>query len=62
MKEKRKYTLAEKVMVIFCSTAMLLMLANKFIDTEVDLFIIAIALNGVGLAAFLFGKKSEPVE
>jgi len=49
-------------MVIFCSAGLLLMMANKFIDTEVDLFIIAIALNGIGLMAFLFGKKSDQVE
>jgi len=62
MKEKRKYPLAEKVMIVFCSAAMLLMMASIFIDTEISLFNIALLLNGVGIMAFVFGKKSDQVE
>ena len=59
MKKTKKYTTAEIIMVIFCSLGISLMVAQKFIDTEINLFSIALALNGIGIMAFLFGKKSS---
>lgn len=59
MKEKRKYTTAEIIMLIFCSLGLLLMATNKFIDTELNLFSIALGLNGVGLAAFIYSQGSN---
>ncbi len=59
MKKKRKYTTTEIIMLIFCSAGLLLMVANKFIDTELNLFTIALGLNGIGLAAFIYGQGSK---
>lgn len=57
MKEKKKYSTAEIVMLVFCSSGCLLMVAQKFIESEVDLFPIALALNGIGIMAFLYSRK-----
>ncbi len=59
MKEKKKYTTAEIIMLIFCSLGCSLMIVPKFIDTELNLFSIAIALNGIGIMAFLYSQKSD---
>jgi len=57
VKEKKKLSTAEVIMVIFCSSGLLLMVANTFIESDLDLFGIAIALNGVGIMAFLYSRK-----
>lgn len=57
MKEKKKYTTPEIVMLIFCASGCLLMVAPKFIDTAYNLFPLALALNGIGLAAFVYSRK-----
>ncbi len=57
MKEKKKYTNAEIIMIIFCTLGISLMVAQKFIDTELNLFTISIALNGIGIMAFLYSRK-----
>ena len=57
MKEKKKYTTAEIVMIVFCSLGISLMAAQKIIDTEYNLFTIAIALNGIGIMAFLYSRR-----
>ncbi|MFK7983396.1 MAG: hypothetical protein AB8G86_25670 [Saprospiraceae bacterium] len=62
MKEKKKYTTAEIIMLIFCSSGCLLMMAPKFIDSDLDLFSIALALNGIGIMAFLYSQKSNNAE
>ena len=61
MKEKKKYSTAEIVMVIFCSLGCLLMVAPKFIETELNLFSIATALNGIGIMAFLYSQNSKKI-
>ncbi len=62
MKKKKKYTTAEIIMLIFCSSGLLLMMAPKFIETELNLFSIALALNGIGIMAFLYSRKSDKVD
>lgn len=59
MNEKKKYATAEIIMIIFCSSGLLLMIATKFIETELNLFSIALALNGIGIFAFLYSQKSK---
>jgi len=58
-KEKKKLTTAEIIMIVFCSLGLLLMVAQNFIETELNLFSIALALNGIGIFAFLFSQKSK---
>lgn len=62
MKEKKEYTTAEIVMIIFCSLGISLMVAQKFIDSEYNLFSIAIALNGIGIMAFLYNNNSKKIK
>ena len=62
MKAKKKYSIVEIIMVIFCSLGCLLIVAPKFIETELNLFTIAIALNGVGIMAFLYSQESNKVD
>ena len=63
MKEKKKFNTAEIIMVIFCGLGISLMVAQKFIESEYNLFMIAIALNGVGIMAFLFNQgESKKVD
>lgn len=57
MKEKKKYTTAEIVMLVFCGLGCSLMVVQKFIESELDLFTIAIALNGIGIMAFLYSRR-----
>jgi hypothetical protein len=57
MKAKKKYSIVEIIMVIFCSLGCLLIVAPKFVETELNLFTIAIALNGVGIMAFLYSQN-----
>jgi len=57
MNEKKKYSTAEIVMLIFCSLGCLLMMAPIFLENGKDLFSIAIALNGIGIMAFLYSRK-----
>ena len=61
MKEKKKYTRAEIVMLIFCALGISLMAVSSFIETEVNLFSIAIALNGIGIMAFLYSQRSSKI-
>jgi hypothetical protein len=37
-------------------------LANKFIESDLDLFPYALGLNGIGIVALLFGKKPDKAE
>ena len=46
-------------MIIFCSVGCLLMVAPKFIETEYNLSSIAVALNGIGIVAFLYSQNSK---
>jgi len=62
MKEKKKYTAAEIIMLIFCTLGCSLMVAPKFIESEFNLFPIAIALNGIGIMAFLYSTQSNKVD
>jgi len=57
MKDKKKFSTAEIIMLIFCSSGLLLMVANTFIESDLNLFMIAIALNGIGIMAFLYSRK-----
>lgn len=62
MKKNKNFSTAEIIMIIFCGLGISLMVAQKFIESEYNLFTIAIALNGIGIFAFLYnhGKsKSE---
>ncbi len=62
MKEKKKYSRLEIVALVFCVLGCSLLLANKFIESDLDLFPYALGLNGIGIVALLFGKKSDKVE
>lgn len=57
-----KYSLVEIIIVVCCTIGCLLLIAPKFIDTELDLFSIGIAFNGVGIMALLFGRKPGKVD
>jgi len=57
MKVKKKFSTAEIIMLFFCSAGLSLMVANKFIESDLNLFMIAIALNGIGIMAFLYSRK-----
>lgn len=57
MKEKKKYTTAEIVMIVFCGLGCSLLVAQKFIESDLDLFSIAIALNGIGIMALLYSRR-----
>jgi len=35
------------------------MVANKFIESDLNLFMIAIALNGIGIMAFLLYSRNQ---
>lgn len=61
MKEKKKLSTAEIIMVIFCGLGCSLMVAQKFIESEWDLFTLAITLNGIGIAALLYSMNSKKV-
>lgn len=61
MKESKKYSTAKWVAFIFCALGCTLFFVQAFVKSEYDLFTVAIALNGIGLFAFLFGRKSEKV-
>lgn len=62
MKEKKKYTTAEIIMLIFCTLGCSLMVAQKFIESDLNLFSIALALNGIGIFAFLYSQKSDKAD
>jgi hypothetical protein len=62
MKENKKHSTAELVSVVFCAIGCLLLVAQAFIETEFDLFSIALALNGIGVVAFLFGRGTESAD
>jgi len=62
MKENKKYSTAEIVCLIFCSLGCLLMMAPIFFKSGTDMFFVAIALNGIGLMAFLYSRKSNKVD
>ncbi|MFK8163196.1 MAG: hypothetical protein AB8H12_12090 [Lewinella sp.] len=59
MEEKKKTSSLEMIAVVFCGLGCLLVVGYAFIETELDLFSIALALNGIGIVAFLFGRNSE---
>ena len=56
MKKNKKFNTAEIIMVIFCGSGISLMAAQKFIESEYNLLMIAIALNGIGIMAFLYNQ------
>jgi hypothetical protein len=62
MKESKKHSKAEIVAVVLCALGCLLLVGQAFIETEFDLFSIALALNGLGIVAFLFGRGTEKAD
>ena len=58
MKEKKKPRAIEILAGVCCVIGCSLFIAPKLVETELDLFTIGMAFNGVGLFAFLFSRKS----
>ncbi|MEM6264553.1 MAG: hypothetical protein AAGI38_18715 [Bacteroidota bacterium] len=50
--------------VVCCAIGCLLLASTKLVDTELDLFTYGIAINGIGIALFLYsqGQKSKNAE
>jgi len=59
MEDNRKYKIIEIVAVVFCFAGCSLLLAQKFIETDYNLFDISLALNGIGIAAFLYSRNKK---
>ena len=54
MKKRKKYSFAEILMGICCGIGCLLIGSSKLIDSKLNLLMIGIAFNGVGIAALLY--------
>ena len=58
MKDKKKYSTALIIAAVLCLIGCTLIVLQKFIESEMNLFMIGIAINGIGIMIFLFGIKS----
>ena len=61
---KKKVTLAEIIMVVFCAIGLTLFVLSRFIDTDLDLGTIGLAFNGVGIFALVYvmTKRNKPAD
>ncbi len=61
-KDKKGISAIQIVFLAFCISGCGLMAVGAFVEKGPDLFPIALVLNGIGIAFFLYSMKSKPVE
>ncbi|MEM6345372.1 MAG: hypothetical protein AAF927_15880 [Bacteroidota bacterium] len=56
--EKKKYSPSMILAVVFCAIGCLLLASPLFIESELNLQTIGLAVNGIGIFIYLFAQKA----